>query len=196
MFPDSVESERLRHERLCHENIDIREFYRICAYDDGIDEITRYMPWSPHETIQETKEFIDRTERKWEDGESIKYIIRPSPSEEGADEFAGLTGLKFDWDHRTAVEWIWLRKPYWGRGYNGESARAMMELVFEYLDLGLFAVTHAKENDQSRRAIEKYIDAVGGQREGLLRNWVSHKDHVSDEVRYTVTQDQWRSREQ
>lgn len=64
MFPDSVESKRFQHERFCRENIDIHEFYRTCAYDDGIDEITRYMPWSLYETIQESKEFVDRTERK------------------------------------------------------------------------------------------------------------------------------------
>jgi len=117
MFPESITTDRLRHERLCHDNVNLDTFFRICAYDEGIEEITRYMPWTPHETIKESKEFIDSTEQKWMDGESLKYIIRPTPSEDGAGEFAGLTGLKLDWERRTAIEWIWLRKQFWGREY-------------------------------------------------------------------------------
>lgn len=195
MFPESLTTDRLRHERLCHENVDLFEFYRICSTEDGIDEITRYMPWSPHETMKETKAFIDETERKWDDGESLKYIIRPKDDEEGTGEFAGLTGLKLDWSRRTGTQWIWLRKPFWGRGYNGESALALIDLTLDRLDLDLFAVTHAVENEQSQSAIERYIEEAGGQRDGLLRNWVPHDDHVSDEIRYTVTQEQWQSGE-
>jgi len=69
----------------------------------------------------------------------------------------------------------------------------MMGLVFEDLDLDVYAVTHAAENENSERAIREYIEEVGGQREGVLRNWVPHENYVSDEVRYTVTQEEWGS---
>ena len=192
MFPESIESERLQHERLTHENIDVQEFYRICTSDDGIEEVARYMPWTPHETMKQSKHFIDRNERQWDDGESLAYILRPKTPENDAGEFAGLTGLVFEWERRTAVNWIWLRKRFWGRGYNGENAQALMELVFEQLDLDVYAVTHAVENEKSRRAIQKYVEAAGGQRDGLFRNWIPHEDYISGEVRYTVTQEQWR----
>jgi hypothetical protein len=44
--------------------VDFFEFYRVCSAEDGIDEVTRYMPWSPHETVKETTALIDETERK------------------------------------------------------------------------------------------------------------------------------------
>ena len=193
MFPESVESDRLQHEQLSHENVDVQEFYRICSGDDGIEEVTRYMPWTPHETMKQSKHFIDRNERQWDDGESLAYILRLKTPKNGAGEFAGLTGLVFEWERRTAVNWIWIRKRFWGRGYNGESAQALMELLFEQLDLEVYAVTHAVENEKSRQAIQKYIKAAGGQRDGLLRNWIPHKNHISDEIRYTVTQEEWRA---
>jgi hypothetical protein len=62
------------------------------------------MPWSPHETVNETKTFIDETERKWDARESLKYIIRPKDGEEGSGEFAGGTGLKLDWRRRTGTQ--------------------------------------------------------------------------------------------
>ncbi|EFW94225.1 GCN5-related N-acetyltransferase [Haladaptatus paucihalophilus DX253] len=193
MLPESLSTKRLRHERLCHENVDLFELYHICSTEDGIDEITRYMPWSPHETVNETKTFVDESERKWNDRESLKYIIRPNDDEDGSGEFAGLTGLKLNWSRRTGTQWIWLRKSFWGRGYNSESALALIDLTLDRFDLDLFAVTHAAENEKSKSAIERYIEEAGGQRDGVLRNWVPHDDHVSDEIRYTVTQEQWQS---
>jgi len=44
MFPECIETDRLVLERLCHENIDLHEFYRICSDADGseeMDEVTR-----------------------------------------------------------------------------------------------------------------------------------------------------------
>ncbi len=196
MFPERIETDRLLLERLCHENIDLFEFYRICSDADGPEdmaEVTRYMPWSPHKTVNESKEFIEDCEEKWDDGEGATYFIRPREGEDGAGEFAGNAGLGIDWDRRTGELGTWLRKKFWGRGYSGERAAALMELAFERLDLEVVVVTHHVDNEQSRRAIEKYIEAHGGRCEGLLRNWLSHGDDVADEYRYTVTQAEYRT---
>lgn len=197
MFPERIETDRLRLERLCHDNLDLFEYYRICSDDDGIEEVTRYMPWDPHETIVETKEFVDDAEEKWEKGETAEYIFRPKESTEGEPTdandapIAGQGGLHVDWERRTGELGTWFRKRFWGRGYSGERAAAMMELAFDLLDLELVAVTHHADNRKSRRAIEKYIEAHGGQREALIRNYIPYGDEVADEQRYTVTREQW-----
>ena len=195
MFPDRIETDRLVLERLCHENLDTHEFYRICSDAGGeedMDEVTRYMPWSPHETVMESKEFIDSAEKQWTDGEAASYVIRPRDGKnEGA--FAGVGALSIDWDRRTGNLGIWLRKRFWGRGYSGERAGALMDLAFDRLDLEVVSVSHHADNDGSRRAIEKYIDAHGGRCEGLLRNWLPYEKEVADEYRYTVTQEEYRA---
>jgi ribosomal-protein-alanine N-acetyltransferase len=43
--------------------------------------------------------------------------------------------LSIDWDRRVGTLGTWLRKSYWGRGYSSERAAALIELVFEQLDL-------------------------------------------------------------
>ncbi|EMA38869.1 GNAT family N-acetyltransferase [Halococcus hamelinensis] len=214
MFPDRIETERLVLERLCHENLDLFEFYAICSDADGpeaMDEVTRYMPWEPHETLLESKEYIDGVEERWEEGEAAGYVIRPRDDEsdevpsasesasgeygdprDGAGEYAGNAALHIDWDRRTGRLGTWLRKRFWGRGYSGERAGALMKLAFERLDLEVVSVSHHADNDRSRRAIEKYVEAYGGRREGLLRNWLPHGDEVSDEYRYTISQAEYR----
>ncbi|MFW6318455.1 MAG: GNAT family N-acetyltransferase [Halorubrum sp.] len=193
MFPETIETERLRLEPRRPENVDLDACYRICSSDPGIDEVTEYVTWDPHETKKETLEFLERGRERWEDHEAADYVIRPRDGEEGAGEIAGFGGFGVDWETRTAVLGTWLRKRFWGRRYSGERAAALVEVAFEDLDLDLVAVSHRPDNDNSRRAVERYVDRLGGRREGLLRNHLTFADgSVHDEVRYTIAQEEWR----
>lgn len=191
MFPETIESDRLRLERLTLEHL--FEFYEHAAVGSpGIEEITRYVTWSPHRSLKETRTFIEEQEQQWTEGEGATYTIRPRETEDNADEFGGCTGLSIDWSRRTGTLGLWLRKPLWGRGYSGERAALLMGLAFERLDLDLVAVSHHPNNERSERAIRKYIEAHGGRREGRLRNHLVYQDGtVVDEVRYSVTQEEY-----
>jgi hypothetical protein len=60
-------------------------------------------------------------------------------------------------------------------------------------DLDLVAVAHYPDNGKSKRAIEKYVERYGGRQEGLFRNNIVYADGtVVDEVRYTVSQTEYR----
>ena len=193
LFPDTLRTDRLRFERLCPENVDLFTLHEICSSDEAIDEITQYMPWDPHLTVQETREFIEWCEKTWEEGEQAVYVLRPTEGEGGAGEIAGVTRLECEWVRRSAMLELWLRKPFWGRGYSSERTGALMELAFGHLDLELVSVNHQVGNEQSQRAIKKYIEAFGGQYDGRLRNWGPRprEDDVVDAHRYTVTRKQY-----
>ncbi|PSQ51045.1 GNAT family N-acetyltransferase [Halobacteriales archaeon SW_6_65_15] len=180
MFPDRIETERLVLEPFTTENVDLLAYYRHVSRDNpNIEEITEHLSWDPHETPKESLEFLKSQEEARAEGE------------DGAGEFAGMAGLHPDWDRRTATLGTWLRKPFWGRGYSGERAAALMEVAFERLGLEVVTVTHEVGNEKSRRAIRKYVGAHGGQHEGLLRNGAPGSDGPVDLHRYTVTREQW-----
>ncbi|WP_435177585.1 GNAT family N-acetyltransferase [Halorussus sp. AFM4] len=202
MFPERVETDRLVLEPLTPEYVDVLAFYRHASrHNPHIEEITEYLTWEPHATPKETLEFLESRAEAWEAGEDASYVVRTKDEEggavEGADgdsrggEIAGAAGLHPDWDRRTGTLGTWLRKPFWGRGYSGERAAALMDVAFDRLDLEVVAVTHQDGNENSRRAIEKYVAAHGGQREGLLRNGGVSPDGPVDVHRYTVTREQW-----
>jgi [ribosomal protein S5]-alanine N-acetyltransferase len=194
MFPERIETKRLVLERMCLENVDIFEYYRLCSHREAIEEETEYLSWEPHATPKETFDFVTDSEEAWEAGEIAGYVIRPKESEDGAGEFAGNTGLKVDWERRTGNLGIWLRKRFWGRDYSSERATALMELAFDRLDLELVAVTHEAGNEQSRRAIEKYVEAHGGQYDALIRNAGTRPDGTTfDSHRYTISREQWKT---
>ena len=193
MFPETIETERLRLEARRSEQVDLDACYRICSSDPGIDEVTEYVTWEPHEHKKETLEFLERGRDRFENGEAAGYVIRPREGEDGAGAIAGFGGFDVDWEKRTATLGTWLRKRFWGRGYSGERAAALARVAFDGLDLDIVAVSHHPENDNSRRAIEAYVDRLGGRREERLRNTLSFADgSVHDEVRYTISQAEWR----
>jgi ribosomal-protein-alanine N-acetyltransferase len=193
MFPAIIETERLRLEPRTPEYVDTLTLYDHCREDHPhIDEITEYLPWEPHPHPKETAEFLERGASMREEHEGADYVIRPKEGEQGTGEIAGFGGIDLDWATDSAELGTWFRKPFWGRGYSGERALALAELAFEHLDLELVTVTHDADNEQSERAIEKYMERMGGRREGTLRNFHSDGDGPVDAVRYSVTQSEYR----
>ena len=192
LFPDVLETERLRLERLTTDHL--FALYEHAGTDaPDVEEVTRYVNWDPHETPKETREFLAMVESQWTDGEGATYVVRSREGEPLAGEFGGTTGLGVQWDRRLGTLGLWLRKPLWGRGYSGERAGALLALAFDRLDLDVVAVTHDPENDASRRAIEKYVERFGGRKEGRIRNDLRFADgSVRDSVRYSVAREEWR----
>ena len=193
LFPDRIETDRLVLEPLTTETVDTLEFnehVRVGA--PHIEEVTEYLTWDPHETPRETREFVEAVTEKREDGEGATYVIRPRDSEADAGEFAGVTGLGVDWGARTATLGTWLRKRFWGRGYSGERAAALIEVAFERLDLDAVVVTVDPDNEKSMTAVSRYVEAHGGRREGLLRNYHADQDGTPVDVyRFTVSRQEY-----
>lgn len=195
LFPDTIETDRLRLERVGADGVDagpldLYEHWGEQAPD--IEATTEHVSWDPHPHPHSVAETLDRAVERAEDGDSAMFQIRPREGEPKAGEMAGTAGLFLDWDQRLAVFGMWLRKPFWGRGYSGERADAMFELAFGRLDLDAVRVSHVPENRNSERAITKYVERHGGHREGRFRNRVSFEDgSVHDTVEYSVRQEEW-----
>lgn len=183
MFPERLETERLELTPLTAEQIDPLSYYELCSGED-VEEITEYLPWEPHQTPKETKEFLELQGRQRSDGDAAGYAVRPTSAD---GEIAGAVGLDPDWDRRSAELGIWLRKPYWGRGYYGESFAGLARVAFERLDLELVEIRHKHGNEKSRRATEKFVGRFGGRHEGRFRNMWSGPE-VADAHRYTISQ--------
>jgi RimJ/RimL family protein N-acetyltransferase len=62
------------------------------------------------------------------------------------------------------IGWTFLAREYWGRGYNAEMKKLMLDHAFRFVDRVLFLVAPA--NFRSQRAVEK----IGGTRIGMRTN--------------------------
>lgn len=191
MFPETLESDRLRFERLSRETVDVFELYDVLGRNPAADEIFEYLDTPPHRTVKETFEKAQTAETRFDEGESAKYVIRPKSTEAHAGAVAGTAGLYPKWERRFATFGIILDKRFWGNGYSGERAAVFLDLAFERLDLDLVAVSYIDGNERSKRAIEKYVDRFDGQYDGLLRNWLAVEGEVYDCHRYSISRRQY-----
>lgn len=201
MFPERLETERLALTPVSADHVDTLSYYELCSGED-IEEVTEYLPWEPHQTPKETKEFLELQGQQRRDGEGAGYAVRVGPparrpasgerseprasADEDDDEIAGAVGLNADWDRRTGELGIWLRKPFWGRGYYGEAFAELTRVAFDRLDLELVEILHKHGNEKSQRATEKFVERFGGRHEGRFRNMWSGPE-VADAHRYTIS---------
>ncbi|WP_423744729.1 GNAT family N-acetyltransferase (plasmid) [Haladaptatus sp. SPP-AMP-3] len=188
LFLATIESERLRYVPL-HESVDVLDLYEYHRSGE-MDTVMRPLGETPHATPKETMDELTEVRDAWESGERATYAMRSNAD----DEFVGVAELWLEWDKRKTSFGIWVREPCWGRGYSAERAGTMLYVAFELLDLELVSVGHEPENERSKRAIEKYVDAYGGQYDGILRNWLPPGDSGGprDLRTYTISQTQWR----
>ena len=188
MFPEYIETERLTFERISHDSVDASRLHELYSDGDDTEEMFEYWDSPPHETVKETYDYIDEAERLWDDIEGAKYVIRPK---DGEGVIAGTTRLYPDWEKRSANLGILLDKRFWGRGYSGERADALLSVAFDRLELELVVAVYIDGNEKSRRAIEKYVERYGGQYEGFLRNQIPLTDTVADVHRYTISLEEY-----
>ena len=190
LFPAVIETERLRLARL-DAAVDTLKYYDVCAHDPGIEDATKYTAWEPHSHPRETADYVEGVADAWQEGASPTYAIFPREGERDAGTLVGACDVVVGWERRAGELGIWLRKPFWGRGYSGERAAALIELSFEQLDLDLVGVTLHTDNERSKRAVEKYVDRFGGQLDGRFRNHLVVGDEPCDVFRYSVSRAQW-----
>ncbi|GAB3030864.1 GNAT family N-acetyltransferase [Natronobiforma cellulositropha] len=192
MFPETLETDRLRFERCSRESIDPLEFYDLTSRrNPTIEAETRYLPWEPLETPADAAARLEGFERTWDERERAEWLLRPKAGEDGAGEVAGTATLLFEWNRDLAYPGIWLRKPFWGRGYSGERADALLEIAFERLDLEVVAIPLHRENEKSLRAVERYVERHGGRYEGLLRNHAVRADGPIDHHRFSIAREEY-----
>jgi [ribosomal protein S5]-alanine N-acetyltransferase len=122
-------------------------------------DVTRYMGFIRHASLQATHEFLDRSERDWKrDGAGVFL----AESRDGAT-LLGSTGLHLETPYRAMTGYLFA-KDAWGKGYATEALNAMSRLARDLGIVRLYALTHP-ENVPSWRVLEK----CGFTREGLLR---------------------------
>ncbi|MEZ3143339.1 GNAT family N-acetyltransferase [Halobaculum sp. MBLA0143] len=192
MFPELIETDRLRLERM-DRALGARQFYAAAGAGQTttIDRETEFLSWEPHDHPKESADVLADFTEKWDDHEWAGYVVIPREGEPYAGLLAGNAALGPDWDRRRGTLGVWLRKPFWGRGYSGERARALAALAFERLDLEIVSVDVLPDNEQSVRAIEKYVESMGGRREGRFRNEVAVGGEPHDTVSFSVSREEY-----
>lgn len=93
---------------------------RIFACYASDRDVTRFLAWPRHESIEQSRAFVDFAGEQWTTHSCGPLLIF------AGDELIGSTGLQFETPERAVTGYV-LAKDAWGFGYATESLRAMIE---------------------------------------------------------------------
>jgi ribosomal-protein-alanine N-acetyltransferase len=151
-------------------------------------EISRYMSWAPHRTLDETRAFIADVLRRIDVGANATWVVLVDGGVAGIVSLIAVMrshrALRYD----KAELAFWLGAPYRGRGVATEACTLAMRYGFETLALNKITVAHVAQNDASHELIER----LGFRRVGVERRHFCKGGVWFDHVGYELLAQEWR----
>ena len=123
--------------------------HAIYARYAGDPEVTRFLGWPTHLSVDDTLAFLQFSDAEWERWSAGPYLIVARTDQ----RLLGGTGLSVETPYRAATGYV-LARDAWGQGFATEALRAMVDLVARLRLPRLHAFCHP-QHAASRRVLEK-----------------------------------------
>jgi RimJ/RimL family protein N-acetyltransferase len=149
---------------------DAGALFRNYSADPGV---TRFLIWKAHESVADTRHFLEQCDARWSAGESYPYAIGLLP--DAAEPFGMIEGRPGK--HGVSFGYV-LARAEWGKGYMAEALAALADWWLDQPSTYRVSAFCDVDNPASARVMEK----AGMQFEGRLRRYNVHP-HVSAEPR-------------
>ncbi|MRR09602.1 N-acetyltransferase [bacterium] len=151
-------------------------------------EVTRFVFWSPHATVQESSDFVNRHVQLAGNGELSSWAVEHKAD----DKLIGTCG--FTWwrpEHGKAELAYALSRTYWNQGLVTEAAAACIAYGFDALKLNRIEARCMPENIASERVMQK----CGMRYEGTMRQTMMVKGRYVDLKLYAILCGEWKGRD-
>ena len=127
-------------------------------------EVTRFLIWRPHTSINQTSDFLAGCLEAWKGDSRFPYVI----SLKGTDLAIGMIEIRLE--AFTADLGYAIGRAFWGKGYMTEAVHALIEWALA--QDSIFRVW--AECDVANTASARVLEKAGMQREGTLRREIIH----------------------
>ncbi|MDA1370780.1 MAG: GNAT family N-acetyltransferase [Proteobacteria bacterium] len=117
-------------------------------YDSDVD-VTRFLGWARHDWVEQTLEFLQYSNQKWEQDQVGPYLIFDKMN----DRLLGGTGLEYESKALASTGYV-LARDSWGSGYATEALHAIVEIARGLPISSVYALCHP-EHIASVRVLEK-----------------------------------------
>ena len=135
-------------------------------------EIAKYMMWTAHRSVDDTRAFLRDCEREWQNASAFTWTL-------WRRESSAFVGLLTAHPTHTGFELGYaLAHGAPGQGLMSEAVTAFIQWALAQPEVFRVWATCDVDNTASARLLER----VGMQREGVLRRWIRHPN-ISDTPR-------------
>lgn len=167
-LPERLETDRLLMQRLRYE--DAEEIFYTYA---SKPEATKYVAWPTHQSVQETRRFLDYAVQAWTGGKDYAYSIRLKDSNLMVGSFGIINDIG-----KVSFGYI-LGPNHWSKGYATESCQAIMKILKTLPDVYRIWTLVDVDNAASLRVLLK----CGLVEEARLKKWlrfINQDNHPKD----------------
>ncbi len=117
-----------------------------------LEEVTKYLLWSPHESLSYTESYLSYVQSRYRDGAFYDWAIVLKEEY----KMIGTCGFtKIDRENNSGEIGYVINPAYSGKGYACEAVRRVLELAFNELNLNRIEAKYIIGNDASFRVMEK-----------------------------------------
>lgn len=172
------------------ERIILRKFTLDDAKDmfeySSVPEVSKFVPWETHKTIDDSKGFINYILKQYEDSKLAPWAIELKQNGKviGTIDFVAW----YPQHYRAEIGFI-LSKEHWGKGLIPEAANKVIQFGFENMELNKIKAPCMVENVQSQRVLQK----LGMTLEGIMKNEYFIKGKFRDMVVYSLLKKDFKS---
>src|SRR5688572_15564622 len=156
-LPEYFETDRLILQRLKYE--DAEEIFYTYA---SKPEVTRYVAWPTHQSIEVTRSFLNYAVNAWNAGTDYSFSIRLKSD----NKLIGSFGI-INEDGKIQFGYI-LSQNYWNTGYTTEACKVIMDLLRKLKNVHRIGTLVDLDNVSSMRVLTK----AGLQEEARLVKWM------------------------
>jgi [ribosomal protein S5]-alanine N-acetyltransferase len=172
----------LETERLLLRKITVEDAEDMFVYGSN-PEVSTYVTWNKHQTLSDTKEFIDFILNQYEAGRIAPWGIE---DKETGRLIGTIDFVSWNTNHHFAEIGYVIARDYWGKGITTEAAEALIRFGFEKMDLVRIQARCFVENIGSERVMEK----VGMSFEGIIRKGMLIKGKHWDLNMYSILKEE------
>jgi RimJ/RimL family protein N-acetyltransferase len=169
-----IETQRLILRRFRLE--DAEDMYHNWASDP---EVTRYLTWPVHASVEVTKSLLADWVARYEDGGTFNWVME---DKETGKAIGNISVVKLNERTEAADMGYCMSRAYWGRGLMPEALTAVINYLFDVVGLNRIAACHDVNNPKSGRVMDK----AGMRQEGILRAAGKNNLGICDEVWHAI----------
>jgi ribosomal-protein-alanine N-acetyltransferase len=157
-------------------------------YDMSQDEeVMLYYGKEPYTEEAQARKEVDWFLKIWKEGTGTRWII----ALKGGEDFIGEIGYyEYEKKHRKAEIGYKLAKEHWRKGYMSEAMVAILDYMYNNLELNRVQALVDPRNPASFLLLEKH----GFQREGVLRDYEFERGDYVDLIMLSILHKEWEPR--
>lgn len=127
---------------------DEKEMFANWAHNPNV---TRFLTWNPHKTLEDTRFYLDYLLKKQENPHNIVFALR---KKENGELIGSIDVVKFMEEDGCPVVGYVLSAKEWNKGYMSEAFSCLCNYLFS-LGYARIHISAAKENVGSNKVIQK-----------------------------------------